>query len=169
MREVLISIHPKWCELIALGKKLLEIRKTKPDIEGPFLCFIYQTKKPWFYPLFEKLNIWKWAVVEGKGKVVGEFVCDKVEALSEQDLFVGMDEINPSKVEELSCVDLDDLLRYKGFNEVLYGWHITSLKIYDEPISLRKLGLRFVRSRAIIERAPQSWCYVASKKEGELL
>lgn len=29
MKSVLISIQPQWCELIAAGKKILEIRKTK--------------------------------------------------------------------------------------------------------------------------------------------
>ena len=33
MREVLISIQPKWCELIASGKKTVEVRKTKPKID----------------------------------------------------------------------------------------------------------------------------------------
>ena len=30
MKSVLISIHPKWCELIASGKKTIEVRKTRP-------------------------------------------------------------------------------------------------------------------------------------------
>lgn len=33
MKSVLISIHPKWCELIADGKKTVEVRKTRPKIE----------------------------------------------------------------------------------------------------------------------------------------
>ena len=43
-KAVLISIHPKWCELIASGKKMVEIRKNKPKLETPFKCYIYQTK-----------------------------------------------------------------------------------------------------------------------------
>ena len=30
MKSVLISIQPKWCELIASGKKTVEVRKTRP-------------------------------------------------------------------------------------------------------------------------------------------
>lgn len=43
MKSVLISIKPKWCELIASGKKTVEVRKTRPKIETPFKCYIYQT------------------------------------------------------------------------------------------------------------------------------
>lgn len=30
MKSVLISIHQKWCELIASGKKTIDVRKTAP-------------------------------------------------------------------------------------------------------------------------------------------
>ena len=43
-KAVLISIQPKWCELIANGKKTVEIRKTKPKLETPFKVYIYCTK-----------------------------------------------------------------------------------------------------------------------------
>lgn len=41
---VLLSVRPKWCELIANGKKTVEVRKTKPKAEPPFKCYIYCTK-----------------------------------------------------------------------------------------------------------------------------
>ena len=44
MKSVLISIKPKWCELIVSGKKTVEVRKTKPKLETPFKCYIYCTK-----------------------------------------------------------------------------------------------------------------------------
>ena len=48
-KAVLISIQPKWCELIASGKKTVEVRKTKPKLETPFKCYIYATRpKNWF-------------------------------------------------------------------------------------------------------------------------
>ena len=69
MKEVLISIQPKWCELIASGIKTVEVRKTKPKIETPFKCYIYCTKQ--FYRKGD-------GYFQGKycGKVIGEFVCD---------------------------------------------------------------------------------------------
>ena len=44
MKSVLISIQPKWCELIASGKKTVEVRKTKPKLETPFKVYIYCTQ-----------------------------------------------------------------------------------------------------------------------------
>ena len=44
MKSVLISIQPKWCELIANGKKTVEVRKTRPKLETPFKCYIYCTQ-----------------------------------------------------------------------------------------------------------------------------
>lgn len=42
-KAVLISIQPKWCGLIAAGKKTLEIRKSRPKQETPFKVYIYCT------------------------------------------------------------------------------------------------------------------------------
>lgn len=46
LKSILISIQPKWCELIANGKKTIEVRKTKPKLETPFKCYIYCTLPP---------------------------------------------------------------------------------------------------------------------------
>ena len=45
MKAVLISIQPQWCELIASGRKTIEVRKTRPKIETPFKCYMYCTKQ----------------------------------------------------------------------------------------------------------------------------
>lgn len=45
MVSILMSILPKWCELIASGKKTIEVRKTRPKIDTPFKCYIYCTKE----------------------------------------------------------------------------------------------------------------------------
>jgi len=42
--KILISIRPKWCKLIADGKKTIEVRKTKPRCPLPFKAFIYESK-----------------------------------------------------------------------------------------------------------------------------
>lgn len=44
MKAVLISIQPKWCELIAIKKKSLEVRKNRPKLETPFRCYIRDSK-----------------------------------------------------------------------------------------------------------------------------
>ena len=46
MKAVLISIKPKWCDLIRRGRKTVEVRKTCPKLEVPFKVYIYCTKAP---------------------------------------------------------------------------------------------------------------------------
>ena len=83
-KAVLMSIQPKWCELIASGKKTVEIRKTKPKIEPSFKAYIYCTKD-------SKLQFWtgkRYSYADdhshnlfdkcGNGKVIGEFLCHEV-------------------------------------------------------------------------------------------
>jgi predicted transcriptional regulator len=179
MKSVLISIKPKWCELIAEGKKTVEVRKTKPNLETPFKVYIYETKG--------KL---KWcnkcqdtdcerpypncACHEGWGKVIGKFVCNEIENLTERDLFEGMDEISNSRIEEYSCVDIDELLRYKGSKSEIYGWHISDLVIYDNPRELSEFRSYNISGCVMdengypipshhIKTPPQSWMYVESE------
>lgn len=79
MKSVLISTKPKWCELIASGKKRIELRKTKPKLKPPFKCYIYETKWKSAIPTFidEEGHV----SYECGGKVIGEFVCDEIETL----------------------------------------------------------------------------------------
>ena len=44
MRAVLISIQPKYVDLIAKGEKTIEVRKSRPKLETPFKCYIYETQ-----------------------------------------------------------------------------------------------------------------------------
>ena len=59
MKAVLISIKPKWCDLIRRGRKTVEVRKTCPKLEVPFKVYIYETMDGG----------------RGSGLVFGEFVC----------------------------------------------------------------------------------------------
>ena len=45
-KAVLLSIRPNWCKKIANLRKTVEIRKTAPNLEVPFKCYIYCTKAP---------------------------------------------------------------------------------------------------------------------------
>lgn len=142
MKSVLISIQPKWCELIASGKKTVEVRKSRPKIETPFKCYIYCTGGRLFYEDFPwngsrelKLATYNFAhqSLALNGKVIGEFVCDEVikdERGEYADVFV-----------KQACLSLEEQKAYGG-NKPLYGWHISDLKIYDKP---RELGEFFVK------------------------
>lgn len=57
MKTVLISIQPKWCELILSGDKTLEIRKNKPKLITPFKCYIYCTQAKNIYRIFVDFKI----------------------------------------------------------------------------------------------------------------
>lgn len=148
---VLISIRPKWCELIARGEKTLEVRKSRPAIEPPFTCYIYQC-----LPKYGDRN-------DKDGRVVAEFVCDSTLRLIPDRDFVSIkfpskfDSYIPSVLKQ-SCLTVSDLEDYsQGRKRVLYGWHISDLMVYEKPMLLSDFrGM----SGEPFHRAPQSWRYV---------
>ena len=183
MREVLISTRPRWVNKITRGIKKIEIRKTRPQEKTPFKCFIYETKGRDVEP-----SSWRDLVYYGRGKVVGEFICDKIEEfyLPYPAYFsqVSQDVIN---IIFDSCLTLLDVHHYIGMKKG-YAWHISDLKIYDFPKKLSEFRKPFPFNKACVEcerggdsfdsedcscceywsdkdilEAPQSWRYVESK------
>lgn len=186
MKAVLLSIQPKWCELIASGRKTIEVRKTRPQIETPFKCYIYATKGLLSYHI---PNTGMWHYCEGQ-EVIGEFVCDRIDRLY---IPISTSATPPDKeiVEKVTCLSFNELKKYADGNMFLYGWRISDLKIYDKP---KELGEFFTKGECQREfcagcknfhrgegwldgsycdedcciefgikpltRPPQSWCYV---------
>lgn len=165
MKAVLISIQPKWCELIANGKKTIEVRKTRPKIETPFKCYIYET-------MAQFIKFVKGARTSygyGRGKVIGEFVCDKVYDITPIQPFPfggALDYAFQFEFEKTA-------LTVKEFKDYLdgnsgYGWHISELKIYDKPRGLGEFltpsGTGGVWGNHYLAHPPQSWCYVEEIK-----
>ena len=162
MKSVLISIQPKWCELIANGGKTIEVRKTKPKIDTPFKCYIYQTKKPVSVSFsgtgrhiseYDKNCYYN----ERSGKVIGEFVCDYIDDMRDVE-------------RKPTCLTINEWLKYTdGHKGTVWGWHISDLVIYDKPKELSEFkGLRktkFGYAPYDITRPPQSWCYVEGKED----
>ncbi len=138
MKEILISIQPKWCELIVRGKKTVEIRKTKPKIEPPFKVYIYCTKAPKGWVRLDKN-------VQMDTKVIGEFVCDVIISHCEM--------ANADIAEQQGRIRREALAKYSSGKQ-LYGWHISDLVIYNEPKDLSEFQ---------IKTPPQSWRYVERK------
>lgn len=155
MKAVLISIQPKWVEKIANGEKTIEVRKTAPK-EVPFKAYIYVTKgEPYLYRVddddnFELTNTLRPKVDEyvkdyneQNGKVIGEFICDKVykwECKNRLEILESFPIWRASYmlfVDELekTCLTYNDLWDY-GNGKSLYGLHISDLKIYDKPKEL---------------------------------
>ena len=139
MKSILISIQPKWCEMIANGKKTIEVRKTRPKIETPFKCYIYCTKNQNIHNLLE-LHTCSGNIVKMNEKVIGEFVCDEIykylyaEASTDVGTYCYYEAHIPMECRD--CINDDDLMNY-GNGLTLYGWHISDLKIYDEPKELK--------------------------------
>lgn len=162
-KAVLISIRSGWCWKIAEGKKTVELRKNRPNMDTPFRCYIYCTRAT---PLLAWQERWApdkkafrkevWPV-HGcgreraeklfelfNGRVIGTFVCDKIDQLTH----VGTMESNePAKLyietPDFQYEPADELLREACLNESIaegylkggdgYGWHISDLKIYNQP------------------------------------
>lgn len=176
MKSVLISIQPKWCELIVNGKKTIEVRKTMPKIETPFKCYIYCTKK--FYKKGD-------GYFQGKycGKVIGEFVCRNI-----YDIACSSDDYNYFS-QNGTCLSVQEFIRYCNGQD-LYGWEIQDLVIYDKPKDIDEFekpcshdckNCKYWYSGSLIDyeppycewedcvitRPPQSWCYVEEVTEND--
>ena len=171
MKSVLLSIKPKYCELIVGGIKTIEVRKTKPKLDTPFKCYIYETKTKDFYSALHKKII---------GKVIGEFICSKItefesefwddetyeriqtiikdcERYFESGEYeyetVATNEYEKYKENWLckqSCVSWEEMRKYVGTGiKEFYGWHISNLKIYDTP---KELSEFYVEDKASIKQ-----------------
>lgn len=164
MKSVLISIQPKRVEKIANGEQTIEVRKTAPKCKEPFKCYIYETKgkkiecgfhiedtgitlREKYVFGMHKARIVKHYRNEGRGKVIGEFICDNAEWMSMRDC-------------DKACMTLKEAIDY-GKGKKLYAWHISDLKIYDKPKELSEFFTPMgKRPSYMVERPPQSYCYV---------
>ena len=150
-KAVLMSIQPKWCEKIASGEKTIEVRKTRPKLETPFKCYIYETQGEYktgtgIFAYGIELKGTK----KGKGKVIGEFVCDSVEMVNAGCSDYGIDLfyhdcitkgcLTESEVDKYFNIPEDKDLRVMKGNG--YAWHISRLKIYDKPKELSEFYLQ---------------------------
>lgn len=147
MKSVLISIKPTWCAKISSGEKTIEVRRTRPKLDVPFLCHIYCTsvKSMPLDPYVKLHSQTGGAVDEWSGKVFGSFICGAIYE-------IGGDAI-PPEFGEKACLPLADIHKYVGQHG--YGWQISEMQVYDKPLELGELG---------ITRPPQSWCYVEEKE-----
>ena len=180
-KAVMLSIRPKWCEKIASGEKTIEVRKTKPKLETPFKCYIYETQGWWERDDLRAFRL--------GGRVIGEFICDRIDRLAPANEPYGIYDIDDDYVLQ-TCLGNGALWDY-GHGTPLYGWHISGLKIYDVPKKLSEFtpvcryknddkscpsrrvacsyqkydynpdgSINLVECGRPLERPPQSWCYV---------
>lgn len=185
-KAVMISIRPRWCELIANGEKTMEVRKTRPKLETPFKVYVYCSKPRFehedFFALVGKQGF------HGGGKVIGEFVCDRIDAIKKRGIpenfdfcYLSLNEWGNDDIEvEIrdiaeSRIPKDALNEYGQNVPVLYAWHISDLIIYDKPRKLDEFERPYecdectaqwasecnaCHKELKIKRPPQSWFYV---------
>lgn len=112
IKSVLLSIRPEWCKKILGGEKTTEIRKSRPNLETPFRCYIYCAM-----PV---------------GNVIGEFTCDRIRFYSGKSWLAKED---VESVTAGSCLSLEQVKEYAGWRKAasfmdrkdLYAWHIFSI------------------------------------------
>ena len=134
MKEILMSIRPQWCEKIFNGSKTIEVRKSRPSIPTPFKVYVYQTKirfkvRDWQENFQSIIFTPNGGAEDGNGKVIGSFVCDKID---EYKAIEGAFYVYPQRD---TCLRLGEMAEY-GNGNTLYGWHITSPKLFDKPKEL---------------------------------
>lgn len=192
-RAVLVSIRPKWCQLIASGQKTVEIRKTRPGLETPFKCYVYCTMRGNELINGDLATTVDYVAVNG-GKVIGEFMCDKMIPIK---VFENgaIQDWNFNSLER-SCVPYGEVAAYIGAGKVGAGWHISDFVLYDKPKEVceffppcEKVGqpycfdcrfglngeeqpaMRGLRQFDVpcgkhLKWGPQSWCYVEEHSKG---
>lgn len=179
MKAVLLSIRPRWCELIASGQKTVEVRRNRPKLQEPFKAYVYCTKETKKHGLHLYVNDTdkreKYGVTSHwrngqdivdvnvhlpayrhnaylcEGEVIGEFVCDKIKEFSFNILCFPAVRWPEYDKEWKTQLTVNEMGNYMGGSGNGYGWHISALQIYDKPRELREFG---------VSRAPQSWQYV---------
>lgn len=188
MKAILMSIRPKWCEMIFSGEKTIEVRKTAPKLETPFKVYVYCTS-------IKNMNLSDYVEMHAKiggkiddwsGKVIGEFVCDEIYEFITWGTGVAcidsnLTQVPQERVIKETCLVEQQIMDYleRGIgNYEGVGLHISNLKIYDTPRELSDFKTPDKPYHEIIERdgslmlmdgyesgkpikrAPQSWQYV---------
>lgn len=164
MKSVLISIRPKWCELIASGEKTVEMRKTRPNIQTPFKCYIYCTKR----------KMVTCSEVNGNGKVIGEFICDKLTYVEAR-----IDDNGEKHLANANFLLRKSFLSEKQMFDYLYkadrktgggwAWHISNLKIYDKQRELSEFWAYNEKLHKRYDSEEDFCCYNDTNEYGEAL
>lgn len=143
-KAVLISIRPEWVSKILRGEKTLEVRKSRPKLEPPFRAYIYCSKGT------ELLWMDHGRIIQDRhysrllddmpehllnGRVVAEFECSAIHTFTKGQSF---DESTMCiSLRACSCLSASDVWAYSdGGKKDLYGWHISDLKVHDNPLEL---------------------------------
>lgn len=169
MKSIMTAVSPYLCEKIASGECKILIKKSAPK-EVPFKGYIYATKaKKWFRSgiiITSDELLW---LANGKvemgdgfkfwadgdeyqnlnGKIIGEFVCDRIDRIEKRGInnnfdycYLSLNEWGNDDIEieikdiQKSCISKSELNAYGENSSCLYAWHMSNLKIYNKPREL---------------------------------
>lgn len=150
MKSILMSIQPIWVKKIISGEKTIEVRKTAPK-EVPFKVYIYCTygrgkgESALYFDAYgnvsRKANGVKWI----NGKVIGEFICDKVDTISvHNETVYSVNNLFADKLKNM-CLTVAELKEYLGAKNNGYAIGITAPVLYDEPKELESFNYPYER------------------------
>ena len=197
MRTILMSEHSKEIELVMNGEKTILAKRAKPNIDEKFKVYIYCTRPKKYYRTSQfgvgsdeflyrqcgKVKRGDYDYYDDKdvsynGKVIGYFICDKIETIPfdmiETSFNVGNfithvdDKYMPTCCDlNKTCLGVDELYDYAKGKD-LYAWHISDLVIYYEPKELSKFWSPVnmkdasvgINKQYKITKAPNQWRYV---------
>ena len=185
MKAIIKAFSPKKCEKIFNGEMTINVCKIAPKLDPPFKVYVYRTKDKGGKAIINKvLN----SVYSG-GKVIGEFVCDRVIEYSYQIIACAKFEVNGAYVKDENrynagaCLSAEEMYVYSN-GKPLHGLHITAPKLYDTPKELsefRKPDEPFhtaeinengnvvfcdgYKEGERLTRPPRSWFYVKEIEE----
>lgn len=183
---ILASLKPYYYYLIGERKKTIEVRKTALKNLPQDIAF-YMSKDEKSFAKIPKEFQEKYR--KHFGKVGMRVVCDKVIRTCGWRLRGDTQQcakrtVAETELPKLACLTIDEIVDYAGSeNREVVGWHISDLKIYDEPKELSEFsrpcsyaGLCYSCDRAkftskgdricqtMITRPPQSYMFVEELK-----
>ena len=180
MQSVLRSIKPYWLYLILIGKKTVEVGKDFPKSSSwNREVYLYCSKDRKSFNRIPKEDK-KW-MRKCLGKIACRFVCGEIVHLDSY-FFESVDCMQTYEELISTCLSWQEINDYAAGREALYGWRVTALDVFIEPMELKvakrncngnclscKYGVwkhprsfydepKLVACKPITP--PQSWCYV---------
>lgn len=134
--NILLSIKPKYADLIYKGIKTIEWRKTFPYDAFYGKIFIYETAPVSMVTGCFRMN-----------QILNPIILDKKS-------FKFISPVTEKQIENWGQVSIDFLKKYAE-NGSVWGWHITDAKKLKRAVNLEYFHLK---------RPPQSWQYLNNKE-----
>ena len=132
------------------------------------------------YKLMNKEEYDKDFAFSVNGSVVAEFTLKRIDAIEicDPDILINGKQCKQANLQKECQVSIEDIMSYIGYGDDHDGWgkdwdkgylwHIEDLKIYDKPKELSEFSSILKRMKGkesrftshLLQRPPQSWCYV---------